>query len=267
MGCGSSRAVDAAPGVSGGGGRGPQLTGDPNNRRIHRVPPPNSWKMEGAGMTQAELERRRTQFWDSCVSGRAIVWQNLRLVCEALLNYDTELASSIVDASGCRAPRGDLTNALSLLVFDALGASYELPRFVWSTPANIISEAEAAALAAKARASSRNGANVAAVELAVRMRLAPSASSCEQDVTLTVKNTSTVDELKQRLHDALLSGAHDQKRDENTRKPNVWSAKGLPPARQRVMFRGRELRDGTQQLHECAGMEAGAILQVFIRPE
>ena len=140
--------------------------------------------------------------------------------------------------------------------------SYDLPIYLWSTPANVISQDEANRLAAARRKESR----VAAAPLALRVRLAPTSASREQDVPLSGLSTATpVDEFKARLHEALLSGKFDQTSDASNKQPNVWGGArgGLPPPRQRLMYRGRELLDGT--LGQGGVVEDGAIVQVFVK--
>ena len=142
--------------------------------------------------------------------------------------------------------------------------SYELPLYVWSTPANVISEGEASRIAESRRKESR----VAAAPLSLRVRIGPSATSREQDVPLVGLSTATtVEAFKAQLHEELLSGRFDQQADAATKTPNVWRQKGLPPARCRLMFRGRELVDGALGQHGVAEDGGGAppIVQVFIK--
>jgi len=207
--------------------------------RVTRLPHPGSWLLTpGPGVTQEELQGRRVQFWETRVSGHPQMWNNLRLVCEGLLAGDIELASTVLDSTGMRVPQGNLTQAPSLVVYDSMGAQYDIPRFVWSTPGNVISAEAAAAAAATAAASSRRKANIPSAPLSLKMRLAPSRATCEQDVPLALTTRTTVEEVKNLLHDTLMGGTFDMKPDASIKKPNVWSEKGgLPPAKQRIMFR------------------------------
>lgn len=223
MGCGASHEVAD---YNGGG-------------RVTRLPHPGSWLLTpGPGVTQEELQGRRVQFWETRVSGHPQMWNNLRLVCEGLLAGDIELASTVLDSTGMRVPQGNLTQAPSLVVYDSMGAQYDIPRFVWSTPGNVISAEAAAAAAATAAASSRRKANIPSAPLSLKMRLAPSRATCEQDVPLALTTRTTVEEVKNLLHDTLMGGTFDMKPDASIKKPNVWSEKGgLPPTKQRIMFR------------------------------
>jgi hypothetical protein len=208
----------------------------PHNRRIHRVPLPGSWKWPQP-VTPDELAARRAQFWDTqTVSGRAVMWQNLRLVADALLLGDIELASSIIAAANMVVPHGDLLAAPALVAYDALGGAYELPRFLWSTPGNVVS-ADEAERARAARRPPPPRAAVPAEPLALRARLAATPRSAEQDVPLALRNVTTVEELRDALDAALASGKHDVPPDASNKRPNVWAGVGLPAARQRIMFR------------------------------
>ena len=231
MGCGASSAHDGggAGGYEGHGGL--------------RLPLPGSWRAPGPGLSLMDLQTRRATFWETRVSGHPQMWNNLKLVCEALLAGDTELAGTILDSTGMRAQRGDLVMLQAFHVYDATGVLYEMPRLVWSTPANILSNEEAAAAAAAAslQGGSSGGGRRRAVApgpMAVRVRLAPSAHTCEQDIPMELSTVTSVEELRARLHEALLSGRHDMKPDAAIKRPNVWSSRGgLAPARQRLMYR------------------------------
>ena len=264
---------------------------DGPSRRISALP--GRWTSP-APLTAPDLDRRRQAFWDtsSAQGGHPQMWQNLRLVCEALLVGDMDLANTILESTGCALPQANLAVAQNLLVYDATGAlcalivfalrlapaspaklpslnspplhpsADDLPIWTWSTPANVISVEEANRLSAARRKESR----VLAAPLSLRVRVAPTASSREQDIPLTGLSTSTpVDEFKAKLHEALLSGKFDQTGDAANKQPNVWGGArgGLPPPRQRLMYRGRELVDGS--LGQGGVVEDGAILQVFVK--
>lgn len=184
-----------------------------------------------------DLSFRRGAFWDtSSASGRVAVWQALRVACDALLLGDVELASSIIESSDLVVPRGDLAMATSLLVYDSLGAAYEIPRFVYSTPGNIVSADEFAARAAAQRPAADP--NRPVVLLEVTLRLASTGVTREQDVKLSgIPSNTSVATLSNLLDSALAGGKHDIPPEATNPKPNVWAGRGLPAARQRIMFR------------------------------
>jgi len=203
------------------------------------------------------------------------VWDNLKLIAETMLNRDFELASTLVGACGLRTPHGDLS-----VVYDGAGALYELPLFAYADPTNLVSDEEAAAAARESARAAGAGAAAAhrgpPAGVDVVLRVSAAAESLEQDVRLGgVRTDTSVGELKERLHAALASGALDAGRRAEpgggpaataSASPNKWAGRGLPPHRQRVMFRGRELRD--EACLQAAGVEPGpdaTILQVFLR--
>ena len=137
----------------------------------------------------------------------------------------------------------------------------QIPRWVYSTPSNLSSEEEAAAAA---RASRK--AHVGPVlELQVVLRLSPSASASEQDVALRASSSDTVRDLKEALHTKLTSGDCDQAGSGGggSSRPNKWRAVGLPPPRQRLFFRGKELQ--ADHFLQELNIESGAIIQVFVK--
>ena len=227
------------------------VAADPLNRRV-RAPAP--WRADGPPVTLALLTARREAFWQTQSSGRAVTWEALHVVSDALLNENAELASALLEAADVRVPNGDLS-----VCFDSLGALYQIPRWVYSTPSNVLSEEEAAS-AARLTRKEHSG---AVVSLQLVLRLSPSSSTTEQDVALAARSSDRVRELKERLHAKLASGECDVAPDAGAGKVNVWRDRGLEPKRQRVIFRGREL-DAEQHLQEI-GIEDGSVLQVFVR--
>jgi hypothetical protein len=249
----------------GGCASAPDAAPNPRNTRVTVLP--RAWLWPGA-LTHDDLLARRQTFWETAPSsGRPIVWSNLRIVCEALLNDNAELASGIISAGGLVLPRGDLSVAPSVMLYDSLGSSYDLPRFLWSTPRNLLSVDEAAARASAARRALKPKGSVAAEPLSVKVRIAGTSTTIEQDVPLALSTATTVEEFRVALDAALASGEHDRQPDETIRRPNAWRGRGLPTQRQRIMFRGRELKEAAVQFFEIPGLVDGAILQVFIRPE
>lgn len=90
-------------------------------------------------------------------------------------------------------------------------------------------------------------------------------SAILQDIKIEVASNTTVKDVKRLLHEKLQSGTCDQTADTSNTKPNKWIDRGLPPSRQRLIFRGRELPDGNHM--QEAGVQTGAFLQIFVRPE
>ncbi len=230
------------------------LNGNPHNRRVKATQP---WAWEAGVLTAAQLSNMRATFWEAQTSGRRVVFENLKVVSEALLQGDVPLANALLDAADIRVPNADLSVA-----YDSLGHLYQVPRYCYSTPTNVVSEEEAAALARK-----NVKAHVGPVSsLPVILRLSASLTNQEQDVKMEVRSNETAAEVKAALHERLRGGECDQPvGGANNAKPNVWLGRGLPPARQRVMYRGRELPD-TCHMQE-AGVQPGGYLQVFVRPE
>jgi hypothetical protein len=220
MGCGSSSAA-GAPSV---GRRGPASRGA-DAQGLQPVP---SWTTDER-LTSSQLAAKREAFWSSQSSGAPVVWSNLRVAADALLAGDLELAAAVLDAADIVVPQAELS-----LTYDASGRSYQLPRWVYSSPSNLLSDADYARL----QQSSRRDHVGAVTDLSIMCRISASGDMLEQDIKLQIKSNTTVAELKARLHALLLTGDADQKADANSSgRPNVWRDVGLAPARQRVMYR------------------------------
>jgi hypothetical protein len=179
-----------------------------------------------------------------------------QVVAEAMLAGNIELANTLLEAADIRVPHGDLS-----VCYDSLGQLYQIPRFVYSTPTNTITEEEAAALAAN----SRRAHTGPVTDLDVTVRISPSPSNQEQDVKMSLKSSQTVAEVKGSIHALLASGAVDQAHEPTNTKPNKWTGKGLAPSRQRLMYRGRELPEHFHM--QEAGVSAGSIVQIFVRAD
>ena len=292
MGCSGSRAVEPNTRRGGGGyasgnpaavaAAAAASASDSSGGRRLRLPAP--WQSPET-QTASQLAQKRETFWGSQSSGAAVVWSNLRVASEALLAGDVDLAATVLDAADIRVPGGELS-----LAYDATGRSYVLPLWVFSSPTNLVSEAEMTRLTA-----ARHRDHVGPVtELPVICRMSSSGQMLEQDVKMTLKSNTTVAELKSRLHALLLSGEVDETPDSSAppgARRNQWRGKGLPPARQRIMYRfartaptpsfawwfsaaprllpcaflgcrGRELKDASHM--QESNVAPGSFIQVFI---
>ena len=256
MGCASSSSAHPPSGAASRAahyGAAPRR-GDPLNRRVRPVAP---WA-ETTPLAEQQLAMKRSAFWESQTSGRPIVWSNLRLAAEAMLTGDFELASTILEAADIRVPHADLS-----LAYDAFGVSYAVPQWCYSTPTNVLSDKAFAARQSLSTGRPHIGPPVD-TPLTCRLSSAPasatSPATVEQDVKLSVPSTATVREMKTVLHDLLRSGRVDAPADESVPRPNRWAGRGLPPQRQRVFFRGRELNDNSHMQELC--VTPGCVLQV-----
>lgn len=225
MGCGSSSA--AAPP----GGGAPRRAADPTNRRLRPVA---AWS-DLAPVAEQQLAMKRAAFWDSQTSGRQVVWSNLRLASEAMLAGDVELASTILEAADIRVPHADLS-----LAYDVFGTSYAVPRWAYSTPTNVLSDAAFAERQSLGKGRPHAGPPID-TPLTCRLSATPGSAAgpatIDQDVPLAGSSSSTVRELKAALHDVLRSGRVDRPADDSVPRPNRWAGRGLPPERQRWFFR------------------------------
>lgn len=84
-------------------------------------------------MTRDELQQQREEFWDTAphYGGDQVIWDALKAACEA----DLQTASLIVNSAGIIVTVQDMSTC-----FDERGSKYELPKYVLSNPANLVSE-------------------------------------------------------------------------------------------------------------------------------
>ncbi|KAI1846922.1 hypothetical protein JX266_007143 [Neoarthrinium moseri] len=107
------------------------------------------WCSSDRTWTRAQLDKERTEFFDTRVTGRAEVWQTVHAALEVMWQSDAEpgattegdpegdtalaTAQSILRAAEITLPTGDLAKG----VYDSLGHYYPLPEWIVTDPVNI----------------------------------------------------------------------------------------------------------------------------------
>ncbi|KAJ5301708.1 hypothetical protein N7508_006571 [Penicillium antarcticum] len=116
------------------------------NRRSRRAPnlPLNEhynepvrhhvWYSKRRTWTRAQLDRERTEFFETRVTGRSEVWAAVASAILLMRAGDLATAQSIVDAAGITVPTGDLCEGC----YDQQGVLYRLPQCIVSDPENIV---------------------------------------------------------------------------------------------------------------------------------
>ncbi|KAL4985823.1 hypothetical protein BDW68DRAFT_164418 [Aspergillus falconensis] len=95
---------------------------------------PHIWHSKKRLWTRALLDRERTEFFETRVTGRPEVWDALSAALQFMRSGDYETAQSIIDAAGVTVPTGDLCQG----VYDEQGVLYRLPRCIVSDPVDIV---------------------------------------------------------------------------------------------------------------------------------
>ncbi|CBF87999.1 hypothetical protein AN1173.2 [Aspergillus nidulans FGSC A4] len=106
----------------------------PLQQHINAPIRPHIWHSKKRLWTRALLDRERTEFFETRVTGRPEVWDALSAALQFMRNGDYETAQSIIDAAGVTVPTGDLCQG----VYDEQGVLYRLPRCIVSDPVNIV---------------------------------------------------------------------------------------------------------------------------------
>ncbi|KTW26327.1 hypothetical protein T552_02812 [Pneumocystis carinii B80] len=88
-------------------------------------------------ITMSNLIRRRKEFWETAASygGSLEIWNTLRLVLETIPE-NLATAQMIINTAGIVLPTGDLIDGC----YDQRGSYYFIPPYIFSEPANLISE-------------------------------------------------------------------------------------------------------------------------------
>ncbi|KAI1810403.1 ubiquitin domain-containing protein [Poronia punctata] len=113
----------------------------------------HEWVSEDHIWTRADLDRKRTEFFDTRVEGRQEIWQAIRAALEILWEVDKQKAAgsevthmddtegiataqSLLKAAGITLPSGDLSSG----AYDFAGNEYVMPDWVVSDPNNMAEE-------------------------------------------------------------------------------------------------------------------------------
>ena len=264
---GGANPAPAAAGRNQQGGRGGGGRGGAQQHRT--LVPPASWR-SATPMTQRELETAREEFWHTRVTGAPEMWGALRMAADAVRDGDCALANTILVASELSAPEGDLG-----LTYDIRGTRYEVKRFCFSTPANVLTGAAEMKVCDKKPGAADGESGGAGASGAASGAANPAAASGEQvplkirvcsagvprDITVSVPASSTIWNMKAQLQ----KDTGGQEGIPATEKAKVCGIDPVPgPDRQRVLYRGKELRDA-QLLADCK-IDPESVVQVFIRP-
>ena len=100
--------------------------------RVKKVTWPK-WKAEEP-MGREELERRRAEFWETepYFGGNRVIWETIKAAAES---ESLENAILIFEAAGVIVANETMTQ-----LYDETGVLYSIPPYVYSAPANIVSE-------------------------------------------------------------------------------------------------------------------------------
>lgn len=126
----------------------------PLDQHINKPLRRNEWSSKNRIWSRAAIDRERTDFFDTRVSGRPEIWQTLHAALDVLWSADIArrndsndssddssaslalaTAQSILDAADITLPTGNLADG----AYDLLGNYYQLPAHIVSDPRNIVS--------------------------------------------------------------------------------------------------------------------------------
>ncbi|KAL3480135.1 hypothetical protein BJX99DRAFT_220778 [Aspergillus californicus] len=96
------------------------------------------WHSKRRRWTRHLLDRERTEFFETRVTGRPEVWSALSAALTFMRTGDLSTAQTIIDAAGITVPTGDLCQGC----YDEQGVLYRLPRCIVSDPENMVIESQ-----------------------------------------------------------------------------------------------------------------------------
>ncbi|KAK5120957.1 hypothetical protein LTR85_005741 [Meristemomyces frigidus] len=104
----------------------------------HQLPPP--WR-------RSLLERERTAFFDTRVTGRQEVWDALRVACDLLRHGNVVDAQGVLDAANVTSPLGRIyvdkgKHRRPGGVYDERGEIYDIPKWVVADPQDLVEDQE-----------------------------------------------------------------------------------------------------------------------------
>jgi len=162
-------------------------------------------------MTHEKLLQERQAFWTSRTSGNVGIWNTLEQVAAMILDSnDVDTASAILQASGISTPHGDISE-----VFDERGVRYEVPRYCFQNPTNLVD--------GMGEQAPRRG-NFRSEEIEIKFRMAYGSET--SDTKCTVNTTDSIGDIVEAFKKA--------------------NEKAAAASRIRLFFYGRELRKNDQ---------------------
>lgn len=97
---------------------------------------PSPWRSNERTWTDSQLERERSDFFDTRVTGRQEIWGALKTCTELLRDGELETAQGILEAAGVTLPTGNLVDGC----YDEQGNLYRLPEVAILDPTNTVHE-------------------------------------------------------------------------------------------------------------------------------
>mmetsp|Transcript_24589 Transcript_24589/g.41002 ORF Transcript_24589/g.41002 Transcript_24589/m.41002 type:complete len:260 (-) Transcript_24589:1815-2594(-) len=201
----------------------------------------------GSSLSQRDLDRMRIEFWSTRTEGNRIMWQSIRSAAEALVSNDLPLATAILEASNIVTPSGTME-----LLYDERGQQYKVPIYCISNPIELVGEN---GFGGGDGVGEENGtvSNTATTApkidgqpIALRVRVNPG----DVNMAVTVSTSDTIKDLKAAVVE--------------TNNQSTNSIPNLEESRQRIIFMGRELKDG--QYIQDVKFDTQKVVQVFLRP-
>jgi hypothetical protein len=92
------------------------------------------WTSKRRTWTRVQIDRERTEFFDTRVTGRAEIWAAVSTAISLMRSGDLATAQGIIDAAGITVPTGDLCEGC----YDQQGVLYRLPQCIVSDPENMV---------------------------------------------------------------------------------------------------------------------------------
>jgi hypothetical protein len=95
---------------------------------------PSPWRSVDRTWTHSQLERERSEFFETRVTGHPEIWGALKNVSELLREGELATAQGILEAAGVTTPTGNLIEGC----YDEAGNLYRLPETIILDPTNVI---------------------------------------------------------------------------------------------------------------------------------
>ncbi|OSS45790.1 hypothetical protein B5807_09674 [Epicoccum nigrum] len=141
--------------------------------------------------TRARLEQERRDWWDTRVTGDTQVWRCLQAATEVLQGGDVATAQSLLDATGCTCPTGQLWSR----VYDDRGNEYKVPEWLVLEPSGIVENEDISVVEDKIDGTTVLDTSKPDGECVVRVRL----SEASKDLGLSVRKRETIASIREKI--------------------------------------------------------------------
>lgn len=143
--------------------------------------------------TPSRLEKERSDWWDTQVTGNPDMWGAIRMAAQSLQAGELQTAQAMLDVTGCTCPTGLLWRG----VYDATGVQYKVPEWVVVQPEGLAEENEVEVEGASFSTAQTDAVEAERTGEIVKIKVRTSHD--QRDVVVSIDKRETMDKIIERI--------------------------------------------------------------------